>query len=107
MSEAALTGVALGLLGGEVLRGAHDRAGKRHVRGAGAGDPEVGDLRAALLVEDHVVGLEVAVDHPAAVREARSRSIWMTMSIAAAGSSGPCSRTTAFSERPGRYSIAM
>ncbi len=63
--------MALGLLGGEVLGGAHDRAGQGHVRGAGAGDPEVGDLRAALLVEDHVVGLQIAVDHPAAVREAR------------------------------------
>ena len=63
--------VALGLLGREVLGGAHDRAGQRHVRGARAGDPEVGDARAALLVEDHVVRLEVAVDDAAPVGEAR------------------------------------
>ena len=62
---------ALGLLGREVLRRAHDGAGLRHVRGAGARDAEVGDLRAALLVHDHVVGLDVAVDDPAPVREAR------------------------------------
>ena len=35
--------VALRLLGREVLRGAHDRPGLRHVRRAGAGDAEVGD----------------------------------------------------------------
>jgi hypothetical protein len=33
--------------------------------------------------------------------------ICVTMSIATTGSSGPCSRTSAFSERPGTYSIAM
>ena len=44
--------------------------GERHVGGARAGDPEVGDARAPLFVEDHVVRLEVAVDHAAAVREA-------------------------------------
>ena len=54
--------VALRLLGRQVLRRAHDRAGLRHVRRAGAGDAEVGDLRAALVVDDHVVRLEVAVD---------------------------------------------
>ena len=34
-------------------------------------------------------------------------STWIVMSMAASGSSGPCSRTTRFSERPCRYSIAM
>ncbi len=63
-------GVALRLLGREVLGGAHDRARERHVGGARAGDAEVGDARASLLVEDHVVRLEVAVDDAAAVREA-------------------------------------
>ena len=44
--------------------------GEGHVRGARAGDAEVGHARPALLVEDHVVGLEVAVDDAAAVGEA-------------------------------------
>ena len=37
---------------------------------AGAGDPEVGDLRLALVVDDHVLRLDVAVDDPAPVRVA-------------------------------------
>ena len=37
----------------------------------GAGDPEVGDLGVVGVVDDHVVGLEVAVDDAAAVGEAR------------------------------------
>ncbi len=68
--RALADGVPLGLLGREVLRGAHDRPGQRHVGGAGAGDAEVGDLGATLLVEDHVVGLDVAVDDAAPVGEA-------------------------------------
>jgi len=63
--------VALRLLGREVLRRAHDRARLRHVRCAGAGDAEVRDLRAVLVVDDDVLRLEVAVDDTAAVREAR------------------------------------
>src|SRR6202034_3876870 len=39
-------------------------------------------------------------------KRAASR-ICTTMSIASPGDSAPCSRTIAFSERPGRYSIAM
>ncbi len=64
-------GVALGLLGREVLRRPHDRAGLRHVRRAGARDAEVRHRRAALVVDEHVVRLEVAVDDPAPVGEAR------------------------------------
>ena len=63
--------VALRLLGREVLRGAQDRPRLRHVRRARPGDAEVGDLRAVLGVDDDVVRLEVAVDDPALVREAR------------------------------------
>ena len=63
--------VALGLLGREVLGGAHDRARERHVRGARPGDAEVRHARPPLFVEDHVVGLEVAVDDAAPVGEAR------------------------------------
>src|SRR3712207_495041 len=62
---------ALRLLGRQVLGGAHDRAGLRHVRRARARDAEVGDLRAPLGVDDDVVRLEVAVDHAALVGEAR------------------------------------
>jgi hypothetical protein len=64
--------VSLGLLGRQILGGAHDRAGERHVRGAGTGDPEVGDASATLLVEDHVVGLQVAVHDAALVRKSRA-----------------------------------
>jgi hypothetical protein len=60
----------LRLLGRQVLRGADDRPGLRHVGRAGTGDAEVGDLHAALGVDDHVVGLDVAVDDAALVREA-------------------------------------
>ena len=62
------------LLGREVLRGADDRAGLGHLaRRAGARDPEVHHLDAALAVDDHVVRLDVAVDDPVPVREAQRR----------------------------------
>ena len=99
--------VALRLLGGEVLRGAHDRARQRHVRGAGARDAEVGDARAALLVEDHVVRLQVAVDHAAAVREARRAQDLDDDVDRERRVERPRSRTIVFSERPATYSIAM
>ena len=92
--------VALRLLGREVLRGAHDRPGLRHVRRAGAGDAEVGDLRAALVVDDDVVRLEVAVDDPALVREAGGAQDLHVRSIARSGSSGASRWTTSLSEPP-------
>ena len=58
------------LLGGEVLRGADDRALLRHLARAGAGDAEVRDLDDALGVDDDVVRLDVAVDDAVAVRVA-------------------------------------
>ncbi len=65
------------LLRREVLRGAHDRAGLGHLRGALARDAEVGHLqprlvRLHLLIcrDEHVVRLDVAVDDPVPVREA-------------------------------------
>ena len=67
---------ALGLLGREVLGGAEHRAGLGDLRGAGAGDAEVGDPRAALAVDEHVLRLEVAVDDPALVRELAPARIW-------------------------------
>ena len=69
--RAGVDGVALSLLGREVLGGAHDRAGLGHVRRAGAGDAEVRDLGMTRVVDDHVVRLQIAVDHPTAVREPR------------------------------------
>jgi hypothetical protein len=53
---------ALGLLGGEVLRGADDRPLLGHLARAGARDAEVGHLDAALAVDEDVVRLDVAVD---------------------------------------------
>jgi hypothetical protein len=63
--------MALGLLRREVLSRAHDRAGLGHLRRARARDAEVRDLRVAVLVDDHVVRLEVPVDDAVAVGEAR------------------------------------
>ena len=62
--------MALRLLGREVLRGAHDRPGQRHVRRTRPRDPEIGNARPALVVEQHVVRLEIAVNDPVPVREA-------------------------------------
>ena len=59
---------ALRLLGREVLRGAEHRAGLGDLRGAGAGDPEVGHPGAALGVDEHVLGLQVAMNDPVGVR---------------------------------------
>jgi hypothetical protein len=59
----------LRLLRRHVRRGSHERARICEGVGAGhAGDAEVGDLRAALLVEDDVRRLQVAVDQAPAVR---------------------------------------
>jgi hypothetical protein len=61
----------LRLFGGQVLGGAHDRAGLGHVRSARAGDPKVGHLRVITVVDDHVLGLQIAMDDAAPVGEAR------------------------------------
>ncbi len=100
-------GVTLSLLGREVLGRPHDRAGHRHVGDAGAGDPEVRHLRPALFVEDDVVRLEVAVDDPAPVGEAgRAQDLDDDVDARRPVRAAP-SRAIDFSERPGRYSIAM
>ena len=57
------------LLGGEVLGRADDRSDLGHLAGAGARDAEVGDLAAAILADEHVVRLDVAMDDAVAVRE--------------------------------------
>ena len=48
-----------------------DRARLGHLARPGAGDAEVGHLDAPLAVDDHVVGLDVAVDDAVAVRVAK------------------------------------
>ncbi len=56
------------LLGAEVGRGADDHARGRHRRGvADRGDAEVGQVGAAVTVEQDVAGLDVAVHDPAPV----------------------------------------
>ena len=58
-------------LGGEVGDGADQHAAGRGVLGLGAdrpGQPEVGDLDPAVVGEQDVLGLHVAVDHPGLVR---------------------------------------
>src|ERR671923_4636 len=61
------------LLWREVLRGADDRAGLRHLTRRRARDPEVRHLPldlGAVLRQQDIVGLDVPVDDPGAVREA-------------------------------------
>ena len=72
---AGVDGVAPGLLGGEVGGGAHHRADLGEVvvggGGDGPGDAEVGHLHEAVLVDEDVARLHVAVDHAVAVGEAQ------------------------------------
>ena len=64
---------ALDLLGGEVGHRAQEHPRLRGGRGAGdrAGQPEVGDLDHAVLAQDDVLRLDVAVDQAGAVRGAQ------------------------------------
>ena len=56
---------ALGLLGGDVLGGAHDHAGAGERDGCGClGDAKVGDLDLPVLGNHEVAGLDVAVHEP-------------------------------------------
>ena len=69
---AGVDGLALGLLGREVGGRAHDRAGLGEALARladGPGDAEVGHLDLAGVVDQDVAGLDVAVDHAAAVGE--------------------------------------
>ena len=70
--HAGVERASLGLLGRQVLRrpDRHVDAGGGDVAGERAGDAEVRDHRAAVGVEQDVVGLQIAVDHAASVREA-------------------------------------
>ena len=62
--------MTLRLLRREVLGGSHDRARLGHVGRAGTGDPEIGDLGVVGVVDDHVVGFQVAMDDAVTVGEA-------------------------------------
>ncbi len=65
---ALVDAVAHRLLGGDVVGGAEDAAGRRHpVLLELARDPEVGQLRPPLGVDQHVLRLDVAVDDVARV----------------------------------------
>ena len=60
--------LAARLFGAEVVDRAERRPGQRHLGlGDGPGDPEVGDLHAAVAREHDVAGLHVAVDDPPGV----------------------------------------
>jgi len=65
--------VALGLLGREVGGCAHDRAGLRQIRigvgNHGGGNAKVGNLHLTLGRNEHVAGLDVAVDDTTLVRK--------------------------------------
>src|SRR5665811_44484 len=61
---------ALRLLGREVVGGSEDGAGLGHAaRATRPGDAEIGDLHASFVVHDHVLRLDVAMDHVPPVRE--------------------------------------
>jgi hypothetical protein len=69
---AVVDGSSPRLLRRQVLRRPDDRTGLCHLaRCAGAGDSEVADLQAVVVVHQGVVRLDVAVDDPLPVREAK------------------------------------
>ena len=97
---------ALRLLGREVVGGPHHRAGLGDLRDAGAGDPEVGDDRLALGVDDHVLRLQIAVDDPVAMGEARRLAAPGGSAATACSGLRPAS-ISCFRVRPSMYCIAM
>ena len=71
MSERGSTGASHRLLGGDVVGGAEHAAGGGHpVLFELAGDAEVGQFRPPLVVDQDVLGLDVAVDQVAGVGDA-------------------------------------
>ena len=79
-AEAILIGgaghrVSGALLGAHVGGGAHERPHLREdLPFPRLGDPEIGDHRIPVAIEHHVGGLDVAVDHPLAVRIRQCRT---------------------------------
>ena len=68
--RASIQLLAARLLGAHVVRRAHHRAGARHARRRiiGAGDAEIGQRRGAVIAQQDVVGLDVAVDETLLLR---------------------------------------
>ena len=82
--------LAARLLRAEVVDRPERRPGQGHLRlGDGPGDPEVGDLDLAVLGDEHVAGLDVAMDDAAGVRGRESAS-----------DAGPDARDLARRQRP-------
>ena len=82
-------GPALGLLGGEVLRGAHHLAGAGQPDALGrAGDAEVGDLDLPVGRDEQVGRLHVAVHDAVACAAPRASAAWASRSRTAVGSMG-------------------
>ena len=86
----------------------HAAVGGQPVLVERAGDAEVGDLGRALLVDQDVLGLDVAVDDPARVgaRRARARSRSRRRSPRRPAA-GPCRRMRSLSVSPSTYSKTM
>ena len=73
-----------------------------------ARDAEVGDVDAALVVEQQVRRLDVAVDDPARVRGVeRGRGLARATSSARPGGCAPSRASRSASEPPARYSMTM
>ena len=100
--------LAARLLGREVLRRADDRADLGHLRGAGAGDAEVGDLEPAVGRDDDVVRLDVAVHDAVVVGEAQRREdLRREADRAVRLERRRARRSRPSASGPSRYSIAM
>ena len=111
MSRAGVDGVAPGLLGREVGGGAHHRADLGEVvvggGGDGPGDAEVGHLHLAVLVDEDVARLHVAVDDAVAVGEPEGGGHVGADVGGPVGVERPSARRISDRVRPSTYSMTM
>ena len=108
MSERGSTAVAHRLLGGDVVGGAEHAAGRGHpVLLELARDPEVGQLRPPLGVDQDVLRLDVAVDHVAGVGDGQAAGDLDRVGEGLLGSSAPTPAIRCFSVSPSTYSKTM